>query len=822
MVLRGGLWARLAVAALLGAAIWNPDLPGMQGPLHLVLLIDDSASMPRGQVDAAWRSLLPALADLPRGSRLSLIRFGARPVTEAADLVPGSAAGREILARPTPPRRLPLSDRHTDIGAALDQGLASSRDDLPTTIALISDGAANLGNPVPPLETARASGVSVLWWRPPTIARQPDAWIERLEAPRRVWQGTQVTLDLLLGADGSVDTELVLRDGGRTILRRPLRPDGPGRKTLALPIQLAGTGLHEITAELTAPDRVLENNRRLTLVEVKGPASVLMLTPDPTASMVAQSLRKGDWPLAAMRPRDFTPAALESHRVLVLEQVAVHDLPEADWQSISRAVREGGMGLVVLGGPATFGSGGYRYSTLEKLLPVLAEAPRSEPPAAVLFAVDCSGSMAQATAVGASRLALARAAVVGSARSLMPADQAGLLAFEAKARVVLPLAHRRNQAEAMESAWNLTPSGGTLLAPVLALGVQMLSAVPVQQRLLVLATDGRVADADQTGTMAARLAASGVTLVAIAIGEKADTGTLKRLTAASKGQLLWARDAAKLPVLMETAVQARRSAVGHGPLAPHLVASLPLGPDLSGPFPPIQYYQLTRPRPSARVYLAASGGEPLLAAQLSGAGRVVALPAGLGPWASGWSRWGSWGRFLGGLIQWSALEFSDPALHLHVADRPESLVLDVEALDPAGNWSEQPSLPLRLTDPAGSLHLSAVELQAPGRYAEEIAAPVPGRYDLLVGMPGSEAHLAVIHDPLEELMPSADGEKSLQSALHQGLLRSWAPKDGVPTPSVETGSRALLAGLALVLYLSILINELGRHLFGRRLGGRKE
>ena len=796
------LWGRVVVAVLLAAALWDPGLPGLRGPQHLVVLLDDSASLGAEAVNAAWRSLAPTLGDLPAGGRLSLVRFGARPVTEAAALAQEDA-GQVLLAGPLPPRRLALSDRHTDIGAALAAGLGLAIDGLDSTLLLISDGEANFGYMMPALAAARARGVPVLWWRPPGAAAEADAWIARLDVPRRVEAGAPTPLNLVLGADAPLMTDLVIREGHRPLVRQSLHlaPEAP--MTLGLSLDLQGTGVHELMAELEAADRVQANNVRGALTETAGKAAVLLIAPRPSESVVAASLSDGGWPLAAISPAHFGPAILQGHRVLILEGMAAADLPEADWQAIAREVRQGGMGLVVLGGPGTFAAGGYRHSTLEGLLPVLAEAPRPLPPAAIVFAVDRSGSMEQATRVGASRLELARAAVLGSARSLSPGDEVGLVAFDTEARAVLPPARCPDQAAAMEAAWDLSPSGGTRLGPALDLSLSLLAEAQAPDRLLVLATDGRVADADGVQAMADRIAAAGVTLVAIAIGEEADAETLGRLTAAGKGRLLRATDAAELPSLMQAEVHAQRSSLGEGPVEPRLLAPLPFAPGMQGPLPPLAAYQVTRPRPDAAVYLAAEGGEPLLAASLSGTGRVVALPGGLGPWASAWTSWPGWAPFVGGLVQWSA-GAGAPSLHLRTEDRAESIALTMEVLD-GGDWAQAPALPVGMRDPAGGWHRLSAPVQAPGRYALEIPAPLPGRYDLIAGPQGQEQRLALLHQPLAELLPGDGGE--LASAARDGLVRPWSPRDGVPAPRAQAGARPRLAALALALFLAVVALE---------------
>lgn len=793
------LAGQAGVVLLLALALWDPALDG-RGPVHLTVLLDDSDSMTRAGTDAAWLALAPVLAGLPGGSRVSLVRFAAGTAPEAVSLPADGRAVRALAAAP-PPRERPLDGGQTDLAAALRAGLALGADPAPVLL-VAGDGVATRGDARAALETAAAAGVPVRWWRPRTPAQSADAWIAALDLPPRLAAGTPAVVGLRLGADGPLSAVLTVRAAGVVLARRELELAAGTPALLTLTLDLPDPGLHRVEAELTPGGRVPGNDHRSALVEREGPAAVLLAAPDPGASAVASSLAAGGWPVRAVAPGDLPAALAGEPRLLILEQMAVADLPEADWAAVARAVR-GGSGLLVLGGPGTFAAGGYRHSTLEGLLPVLAEAPRPQTPAAVVFAVDGSGSMARADAAGVPRHTLARRAVAGAARSLAPSDAAALVVFGPQARTLLPLAPRADQAAAVVAAWDPRPGGGTRIAPALEAALRLLAGREAPERLLVLASDGRFADPEQVPGLAGRLAAAGVSVVAIAVGGEADTTALGQL-AAGRGRLLRAADALELPVLMQTEVQARRAGLRPGPVTPRVLHPLPF-PARTDPWPTLAALQVTRPRDGAQVYLAADGGEPILAAAFAGAGRVVAMPAGLGPWATDWTAWAGWGAFLGSLVQWAA-GTADGAPDLRVVDGPDGPRLLIEAVDAAGDWVGPGPMPVAARDPAGSWHRIAARAQAAGRWTAPFPAGPPGRWDLIAGPPGRERRLALVHEPLEELIPDP-ARPDLGPLVAEGLVEGWSPGLPLPAPARAAGTRPWLAGLALGLFLLVIVAE---------------
>jgi hypothetical protein len=517
-------------------------------------------------------------------------------------------------------------------------------------------------------------------------------------------------------------------------------------------------------------------------------------------------LTAGGWAVEVTDAAGFDPKRLDSLGVLILEGISPAELSPAAWTSIERAVTRGGTGLILLGGPGTFGAGGYRHSTLEALLPVTAQAPDRTPAAAVIYAVDTSGSMAQPTRLGTTRLELARAAVAASVGELGSKDQSAVLVFDVQARVVLPLAVRGAGTRDVAEAWHPSPGGGTRLAPVIDRTLGLLAAPVPDQRLLVLVSDGQVTDPERAVDLGGRIKTAGVKLSVLAVGDAAAGANLRALAQAAGGRYQEVADLLELPRLMEAEVERRRDPIESGPIRPQALEPLPFAAAPVAPWPELAAYPVTRAREGARVYLAAPNGDPLLAAHRAGAGWVLALPAGLGDWAPDWPTWSHWGTVLGGLVDWAAGGGEPMAARLDL--QPDgSRRLQIDRVEPAGTWSPATPLALRVQDPEGREIQVQAEPAAPGRYTARLPDGPVGHYRILATEAGAGA-ADLWYQPDLEFTPGHGLGEGPGGAVAAGLLVPWSAQDGgLPLPRLTGRLPRALVLAALLVFLAGLFCE---------------
>ncbi len=793
-------WGRPLTLFLLLLALWDPPLPWGTPPLDLILLLDDSASMPRAQSDQAWHDISHQALTLPSGSRFRLIRFAGDSHDEGGWLSLEALQELRRHSPDAPPRSQRLQQGQTDLEQALRHALVSVSPQRLTLILLATDGRQTRGDLATVIDGSRQD-VTLSWWRPPAAA-EDDVWIEALQLPERISGGQRLPATLQLASRRPLQVRLQLKLDRQVVDDIPLTLNGDTPLTLQRRLPLPPGSSHLFEAQLIHPgDPQPGNNLRRQLIQVQEPTRVLHIGPP---SAMVQELRKGGWPVTSVTPQRFHGGLLPQSDLILLDDLPISALSEADWQAIAMAVRNDGSGLLLLGGPHSFGGGGYRHTLLERLLPVTAEARRPQDRAAVLFLLDKSGSMEQvAQAGGESRMAIARRAIESAASLLQPGDLTGLITFDVETRIRLPLDNYPNPARRISQAWDFAPRGGTRLQPALAQALELLQASPVEQRIILLLTDGFIERQEDFSGIATALQRSGVDLIALTIGGTAEDKVLTQLSRINQGALLPVTDLIRLPRLLQNEVIQRRAALELGEIHPRIQDLPPLFNALPTPWPVLGGYMATRERPQARVWLSAENGDPLIASWYAGAGRVTVLTAGLGQWAPAWRQWPGWGRLLGGLVEWNGRGYANPDLYLARRPLADGIALTLDLLSD-GRWAQRAQPEILLLDPNGQQQRLPAELVAPGRYRSLIRRPLSGEYRVQARLGERRTSLRFYHQPLDEFSPESGPASPLRRAVQQGTVQPWEPGLPLRGPVIESSNISLRLPLLLLALLAFL------------------
>ena len=96
-------------------------------------------------------------------------------------------------------------------------------------------------------------------------------------------------------------------------------------------------------------------------------------------------------------------------------------------------------GLVMLGGPNSFGAGGWTNTAIELAMPVdfQVKNPKVVPSGALMIVLDRSGSMC------GGKLAMSKQAAIAAVKTLGERDQVGVIAFDGQYEWIVPLSARR-------------------------------------------------------------------------------------------------------------------------------------------------------------------------------------------------------------------------------------------------------------------------------------------------------------------------------------------------------------------------------------------
>ena len=797
-----------AVVALV-AALAEPLVPWPGGGRRLVFVVDTSRSLPAEARATAYRFVEAVLGQLGPRDRAWLVEADETPRLRAA----------YRGARPDPDVPLGVPTGTTGEATDLEAALRAARSLLADgetgqtgatgRIVLLSDGRQTAGDALAAVREAPAfPPIDVV---PVLAGHDPEVAVASVTAPVSVAEGEPVALrvrlwssrpqlvGLALHRDGSLlwQGEIALRGGWQSVvLEDPSPPAGP-------------VALYEAALSSWQADLEPINNRAGTAVRIEGHRRLLYVASSPPAGSEWLSAR--GLPVERVTP-EALPAArtsLARYSAIVLDDVPASSLSDPQMDALVASVRDMGVGLVVLGGPRTFGPGGYLGTPLESLLPVRSEVPARLliPQVALVLVIDKSGSMGERDATG-SKLDAARRAAAATLELLSPDDLVGVLAFDGQPRWVQPLSPASDPSPLLQRMATLSADGGTDLGPALREALATLESARAMVRHAIVLSDGKSNPADFEG-MTGRAAQRGITVSTVAIGPDADAALLSEIARWGRGRFYQTRDLRVIPqIFASETIVVTRPAIVTGPVQVRTTGQRGAGESLLPPqvesLPPLEAYVATTPKPDAPVYLVSHEGDPILAAWRAGLGRVVAFTSSLtGPWARRWQEEGWAADLLHQMARWALppADASPGASRLYVDLEPQRARVVLEALDDQGRPLNFLQAEAVVSGPAGASATVPLRQEAPGRYAGAFDASQPGSYVATVIVQGRRLQAVAMRAYPAELEPGPSSPTLLSRLAHEtgGQLLGYVTEsgagqpDGLPAPLADAAAR--LAGL---------------------------
>lgn len=394
-------------------------------------------------------------------------------------------------------------------------------------------------------------------------------------------------------------------------------------------------------------DKLPGNNEGLTVVDVRGKMQVLYFDEDRIEGQyLPRAMEKEgidfDWRKAAMAPKKADE--LVGYDAVILSEVSADQLGEAAMVAIREYVEMLGGGLLVLGGPRSFGVGGYFKSPLEDVFPVRMRSTDEEEnqSAAVALILDRSGSMA------GEKLEMAKGAAIATAEVLGRGDQLGVYAFDSEAKVVSPMARLTSISAVSGQISALTAGGGTHLEPAFLQAREALRRVKAKVKHMIILTDGQTSGSGYE-VLAGGCRAEGMTVSTVALGEGAHVGLLQAVAVSGGGQSYRTLEPEGITrIFTQDTLMHTGRMIREEPFEATVAESHAMIEGLE-PWqaPPLQGYVKTIRRASAQVPLVTDAGDPLLSHWRFGLGKVTAFTSDAkSRWAALWvSRWSDYGVF---------------------------------------------------------------------------------------------------------------------------------------------------------------------------------
>lgn len=724
---------RVAVVLVLAATLAKPSITETHDKLALLAVVDRSQSVPESLQNLAHKYLTTALTHKPPGDMLAVI-----DIAEQADITRLPSTSSDI-----PVRTLTLAGNQSRLAAGVQMALAIAPPGTAVRILLISDGNETAGDikAVARVAAANKIPIDVL---PLRYKHDREVVFRRLVVPGRARSGQTVPVRFVLTSTAESTGKLLL-----TLNNKPVDLD-PNSDAVAVPVTLKpGTNVHTISLPVgtrgvhqfdasfipagPADDKLAQNNRSSGVTFVAGPGHILVVSADPRearplmdamegAKIDARGISTGEFPSQL-------PGLLDVDAI-VLVNTPNHLLSEAQQEMICRYVTNLGGGFITIGGPDSYGAGGWLGSPVAKIIPVDMDPPqKKQMPKGALALIMHACEMPRGNFWG-------KKVAVEAVKSLSRHDLVGVLDYSwnqtnSGGHWVYPLSPAGDKTRCVAAIQQMVMGDMPDFGPPIEAAYQALKAAKAGQKHVIIISDG---DPQMPSAAQIRnLVKERITVTGVAVNPHtpADVKSLQLIARSTGGRFYNVKKPTDLPkIFVKEAQVVKRSLIIEETFQPRVSSSLSeilRGVDA---LPALDGRVLTgRKGGLSEVVLSGPEREPLLATEQAGLGRVVAFTSSADSrWAGKWLAWGGFDRFWEQAVRWAAKSPQSTDCETFADVQGRDVTLTVEAVQPGGKFVQFAKIVGQVIAPDMSTRPLELRQIGPGQYRSNFQADQGGSF----------------------------------------------------------------------------------------------
>lgn len=763
------LGLRSIVFALIVLALADAQYQRRNDKLTVIYLLDQSLSIPSEERQAMIDYVDTSIQQYhqqDQGDRFAVIIFG----RDAAVEIP-----LVDVAIPLPSRiETVLDPEYTDLASAIQRAKAMFPHDAAKRIVLVTDGNQNLGDARRVARTATLSNVSIDVV-PVLLEARGEIAVEKLDIPAAARRGQPFEMRAVLNNDATEENprtvsgqlRIIRKSGEReeTLLTQDVEVP-PGKRVFSISDQLDQPDFYTYEARFTPhdvqDDGMVQNNQASAFTHVRGRGHVLLIEnwdKQGEFDFLVDRLR-GEDIAVTVTPSDrlFTSLAeLQRYDAVVLANVSrstgsdaenVSSFSDQQIDMLVRNTREMGCGLVMIGGPDTYGVGGWTNTALEAAMPVDFEIKNAKVvPVGALVLMMHAGEMPKSN-YWQKRIAFESIKILGSRdycglvqwsgtdQWLWGQSQGGLIRVGPNRKKMLALTDR------------MTIGDMPAFDPAMNMAATSFAGVNAAVKHMIIISDGDPTPA--SATTLRRLVQQQVKVSTVAVGSHGMLGSqeMQRIATQTGGKYYVVKSANALPKIYQR--EARRIArplvyEPKPPVQPAIVTPHQMVEGLET-VPPVSGFVLTSLKESPLVEVILRSPQPveeknstILAGWIYGAGKTVALTTDAGNrWANQWTNWENYDKFYSQVVRWVMRPTGDTGNFTVATDtRDGATQVIITALDQEEQFLNDQAMTGTIVTPEMETVPLGIEQVAPGRYVGEFPSEEAGSY-LIVVNPGSE------------------------------------------------------------------------------------
>ena len=694
-----GTWRRLVaiglrtlVIVLFVFALAEAQLLRISKKIAVIYLLDQSESIPLAKREAMLDYVAFETAkhrDANRGDYAGVIVFG----RDANIEIPPFDADVTIRSIESLPG---FRGDATNLAAAMKLAQATFPEDSARRIVVVSDGNENLGEgrviasmladagvgiDVVPVQLSATAEVAVEKVTLPSDIRRGQMFETRVvvncfskptpDNPQGLVKG-KLKLSRLIGRQEQLlDESEVVLEPGKNVFRFPHDIDEPAVYTYKA----------DFVADNPAHDLMVQNNEATAFTHVRGRGRILLIEDwehKGDFDTLVNRLRAQNLEVTVMSSDQlFTSLAeLQGYDSVILGNVPrssgenANEVTNFSDEQISMLVRnteQMGCGLVMIGGPASFGAGGWTNTELEKAMPVDFQIKNAKVQAVgALVLMMHASEMAQGNHW---QKVVARKAI----QALGPLDYCGLIHWDfggdswlwAKNQggLVRVGAQQRNMLAALS---RMTPGDMPQFDPAMRMALAGFGRVNASVKHMIIISDGDPSK-PAAGTIQGYIN-NKIQVTTVAVGAHGTVGhqTLQQIARATGGKYYVVNNPRALPKIYQREARRVTRPLIHEPaggVSCQVVYDHEILKNIDPrSLPPLRGFVLTTLKQNPLVEQAIISPDPtpkgenstLLASWTYGLGRTVVFTSDAGArWADGWTSWENYDKFFKQMIEWS-------------------------------------------------------------------------------------------------------------------------------------------------------------------------
>jgi len=713
-----------------------------------LFVIDTSFSVPRRDRQTALEYVNQAVKNMRGQDKIGVLTVGgeARLAFEPSD------KGNVVCELTVP------NAAQTNLARGITAALSYFPDNTARRIVLLSDGNETTGSL---LEAARSAVVEETPIDVVPIGSSPseEALLERMLTPPTAKRGEPFPLKIVAtSVNGGKGTVQLYRNG--TAIGTEQVELKPGKNVVELQQKVETPGFYTYEARLTmkdGTDTLDENNRAVSFVKVQGKPRVLFVRPIPSSEIVPEAFLPKALQAQNILVDEVTPGNLPAQATALLnyDTIVVSDVPNSAFsptqqKMMQAAVRDLGIGLVMIGGENSFGAGGYYQTPIEEALPVDMDVRklRRFPGVALAMGIDYSGSMTGAgmyTASTMSKLGLAKEAAHLSVDAMNPQDQVCVMAVDTRANIIVPMQNVTDKRAIHAGINAINGGGGTEMSAGVKAAYEQLTKTDAKVKHAILITDGATGGFDY-GPLIQRMREEKISFTLVIIDEGQSAGgiePLKRLADRTGGRFYLVRNTNEIPKIYTKEIQQiSKPPIVEEPFLPRVArpgSSLLLGINW-GSVPPLLGYDAVSPKPTAEVSLVSHKGDTVLAAWQYGLGKSIAFTSDAkARWGAQWVSWSNYGSFWAQLVRYSLKKAESGSYQSNVELANGKGRITVDAVDEdTGGFVNFLDARAKVVGPDGNAQTVRLTQTGAGRYVGTFDANQTGSYVATVTQKGSD------------------------------------------------------------------------------------